>query len=493
MSPIHRRGPLAATLAACLALAAAAFPARAAAPVPVPAAAAPDVDPAVLARLRDAAMASDWGYQRLADLTDLVGPRLSGSPGLEAGIQQVAAAMRALGAQVQLQPAKVPHWVRGLEQGEIVDYAGRPAGLTQRLALTALGSSSATPAAGLTARVLVVHDFDELKAQAAEVPGSIVLFEHIFDQRQALNGHAGVAYGQATAYRSYGPGEAAKLGAVAALVRTAGGGEYRMPHTGLTVFPKGVAPIPAAALAAEDADRIVRLAARGPVTVHLLLTPQTLPDVDSFNVIADWPGREKPDEVVIVSGHLDSWDLATGAIDDGAGVMASAGVIEVLRELQLHARRTIRFIAWTNEENGGRGGAAYFASVKDKLPTQVAAIESDEGGGRSLGIIAAVKHASLPALQPIIDALRPIGATARERSDNGVGSDIGPLQAAGVPGFAPLVDARHYFDYHHSPADTLDKVEPENLRTQTATMAVLAFYLAERAEPLPRFKAQDEE
>lgn len=486
-----RLRPTAHALAAAFLLAVAEGAALAAAPPAAPA--APEVDPAVLGRLRDAAMASDWAWQRLADLTDQVGPRLSGSPGLEAGIQQVAAALRSLGAEVHLQPAKVPHWVRGLEQGEIVEYAGRPAGLVQKLALTALGNSAATPAAGLTARVLVVHDFDELKAHAKEVPGSIVLFQHVFDQRLALNGRSGVAYGQATRYRTFGPAEAAKLGAAAALVRAAGGGEYRMPHTGQTVFAKGQAAIPAAALAAEDADRIVRLAARGPVALHLLLTPQTLPDADSYNVIADWPGREKPDEVVIVSGHLDSWDLASGAIDDGAGVMAAAGVIDALRQLGLHARRTIRFVAWTNEENGRRGAAAYFASVKDKLATQVAAIESDEGGGRSLGIIAAVRHDSLPALDPVIHALRPIGATARERSDGAVGSDIGPLQAAGVPGFAPLVDARHYFDYHHSPADTLDKVEPESLRTQSATMAVLTYYLAERAEPLPRFKADDEE
>jgi hypothetical protein len=493
MLPARRLGAALAAIATVLVLATAFGPARAASPVPAVAAPAPAVDAATLGRIRDAAMASDWGYQRLADLTDLVGPRLSGSLGLEAGVQQVAAAMRALGARVQLQPAKVPHWVRGLEQGQVVEYAGRPAGITQKLALTALGSSAATPAEGLTARVLIVHDFEELKAHAAEAKGSVVLFQHVFDQRQALNGHPGVAYGRATQFRSFGPAEAAKLGAVAALVRTAGGGEYRMPHTGQTVFGNGVAAIPAAALAAEDADLIVRLAARGPVSVRLLLTPQTLPDADSFNVIADWPGREQPDEVVIVSGHLDSWDLGTGAHDDGAGVMAAASVIEVLRQLDLHAKRTIRFIAWTNEESSGRGAAAYFASVKGSLATQVAAIESDIGGGRSLGLEAAVTHASMPLLKPVVEALRPIGATALDRADGGVGSDIGPLQAAGVPGFAPLVDARHYFDYHHSPADTLDKVEPEGLRTQAATMAVLAYFLAERAEPLPRFKADDED
>jgi hypothetical protein len=448
-------------------------------------------DAATLAQIRDMAMSRDWGYQRLADLTDRIGPRLSGSPGHDAAVIQVAEVMRSLGATVTLQPAKVPHWVRGLEQGEVVEYPGRPAGLTQRLHLTALGSSAATPAAGLVARVVIVHDFDELKARAAEVRGAIVLFQHVFDQRLAVNGLPGAAYGAATRYRTLGPAEAAALGASAALVRSAGGGEYRMPHTGLTRFKPGQAPIPAAALAAEDADLIVRLAAQGPVTLKLLLTPQTLPDADSHNVIADWVGRERPDEVVIVSGHRDSWDLGTGAIDDGAGVMAAASVIDALRQLKLHARRTIRFIAWTNEENGGRGSAAYQASVKAKIATQVAAIESDEGGGRALGINAAVTHETLDLLQPVINALRPLGATALQRADGEVGSDIGPLQGLGVPGFSPLVDARHYFDYHHTAADTLDKVDPVDLKSQAATMAVLAWFLAERDEPLPRYTAVD--
>ena len=444
-------------------------------------------DAATLARIRDAAMHSDWAMTHLAALTDRIGPRLSGSPQLAAAVQQVAETMRGLGATVQLQPAKVPHWVRGLEQGELVEYIGRPAGITQKLHLTALGNSAATPAQGLTARVVVVRDYEELAARAAEVRGAIVLFHTRFDQRLADNGEAGTAYGQSVRYRNGGPSAAAALGAVAALVRSVGGAEYRLPHTGNTSFKPGQAAIPAAALSAEDADLVQRLAAQGPVQLRLLLTPQTLPDADSFNVIADWRGREKPDEVVIVSGHLDSWDLGTGAVDDGAGVYAAAGVIEVLRQLNLHPRRSIRFVAWTNEENGGRGGRAYAAALNGNATTQVAAIESDEGGGRALGISAAVQPASLEALRPVIEALRPIGATALKHNAGDAGADIAPLQVMGVPGFSPLVDAQTYFHYHHTAADTLDKVEPASLQSQVATMAVLAYFLAEMPQPLPRY------
>jgi carboxypeptidase Q len=442
---------------------------------------------ATLGRIRDAAMRSDWAYKRLADLSDKVGARLSGSPQLDAAIAQVAEAMRVVGARVTLQPAKVPHWVRGEERAEIIDYPGRPAGIVQPLHLTALGGSSATAAAGLTARVIVVHSFDELKARSAEVPGNIVLFASHFDQRLADNGRALDAYEQNGANRFVGPANAAALGAAATLVRSVGGAIYRLPHTGATVWNDKQAPTPAAALAAEDSDLIDRLASAGPVTVRLLLTAKMLPDADSHNVIADWPGREKSSEFVIVSGHLDSWDLATGATDDGVGAMAAAGVIEIMRQLDLHPRRTIRFIGWTNEENGGRGSKAYFTSVKDSLQNQIGAIESDEGAGHAIGISAAVTPESLAMLAPVTQALGSIGAGVMTRHDDSQGADIDPLQHGGVPGFAPMVDARHYFDYHHTAADTLDKVDPENLRSQVATMAVLAYFLAEMPEPLPRF------
>jgi hypothetical protein len=457
-----------------------------------PAADTPSVPPTqastaeTLMRVRDAAMSSEWAWQRLEELTDRVGPRSAGSPGQAAAIAQVAAAMRALGAQVTLQPTKVPHWVRGEERADLTEYPGRPQGLTQHLHLTALGGSGATPAAGLEAPVLVVHDYDDLHAHASQVRGKIVLFDARFNQRLADNGQAGATYMQSGQYRNHGPAAAAALGAVAAVVRSIGGAEFRLPHTGATRWDEKQAPIPAAALAAEDADLIMRLSTHGAVTMKLWLTPVTHPDADSFNVIADWPGTERPDEYVIVSGHLDSWDLGTGATDDGVGVMGAAGVLQVLQQLQLHARRSIRFVGWADEENGGHGPVAYMGAASGAIAKQCAAIESDMGAGRTLGIEAAVAKGSLAAVRPVIDVLAPLGATVLQPQEGEVGSDIGPLQAAGVPGFAPMVDTRHYFDYHHTAADTLDKVDPHNLQTQVATMAVLAYFLADAENCLPR-------
>ena len=447
-------------------------------------------DSATLDKIRDSAMNSDWAYERLADLTDLVGPRLSGSRGAEAAVEQVAEAMRKLGAKVTLEPVKVPHWVRGEEKAELVDYAGRPAGITQKVVLTALGGSGATPVAGLTAPLIVVRSFDELKAKAAQVKGSIVLFDVAFDQEMADRGHAGPAYGAGSRYRTQGPKAAAELGAVAALVRSVGGANYRIPHTGVTLLADG-ARIPAAAVTAEDSMLIDRLSARGPLKMHLTLTPQTLPDADSYTVIADLPGTDKADEVVIVSGHLDSWDLSTGAHDDGTGVAGAMAVIDTLNKLKLKPRRTIRVIAWMNEENGTRGGKAYFENNKAKLEKHFAAIESDSGGGRPFGFIGSVTPPMVKYFAPLKTALQPIGAGIFERRDFAGAADTGPLERAGVPVFMPLVDASSYFSYHHTPADTLDKVSPLELKRHVAVMTSLTWYLANMEENIGRVPKQD--
>jgi hypothetical protein len=444
------------------------------------------LDPAVLAEIRDAALQTDWAYQQLGDLADGIGPRLSGSLQAEAAVAQVAAALKAAGLKVSLQPVKVPHWVRGEEQGELIAYAGRPEGIVQKLHLTALGGSAATPAIGLSAPVLVVKSFAELDAHAAEAKGKIVLLSIPYDQHLADNGYAGQAYGQAGEPRFRGPAAMARLGAVAALVRSVGGADYRLPHTGTTVWDDDGSRIPAAALSAEDAMLVERLAAKGPLTMHLTLTPQTLPDADSHNVFGDLVGREKPEEIVVVSGHLDSWDLGTGAMDDGLGVTAAMGAVALLKSLNLQPRRTIRAIAWMNEENGGRGGKAYFDSVKDALPTQSAVIESDSGLGVPLGVLASINSADAKKLKPVLDALRPIGAGVMERREGEVGADIALLQKAGIPGFAPLSDSRHYFDYHHTAADTYDKISPQAMQHLVAVLAVLSYALAEMPEPLSR-------
>jgi len=448
-------------------------------------AASPGNDPAALAKIRDAAMQSDYAWERMADMTDLIGPRLSGSAGAAAAVTQVADAMRKLGAKVTLQPVKVPHWVRGQETGELVEYSGRPNGVTQRVVLTALGGSGATPAAGLSAQVVVVKSFDELKARAGEVKGRIVLFDVEFDQHQADRGLAGQAYGQASAYRRDGPRMAAEMGAVAALVRSVGGASYRLPHTGSTGLQDN-ARIPAAAVTAEDAMLMSRLAKRGPLGMRLVLTPKTLPDADSYNVIADLPGTEKPDEIVIVSGHLDSWDLATGAHDDAAGVASAMAVLETLKKLDYRPRRTIRMIAWMNEENGTRGARGYLAAEQANAAKHIGAIESDNGAGRPFGLRTSVPAGATQLFAPLQAALQPIGAGVLQRQDALSTGDLSGLERAGVPSFAPLIDTSSYFDYHHTPADTLDKVDPDHLRRHVALMAATTWFLANIEQDIGR-------
>jgi carboxypeptidase Q len=441
---------------------------------------------AALARIRDAGLGDAWAYRRLADLCDKIGPRLSGSAQADAAVEQIAAALRASGLSVSLQPVKVPHWLRGEEQAEIIDYPGRPAGVIQHLHLTTLGGSVATPAQGISGQVLVVHSFDELRARQGEARGKIVVFNVPFNETLAENGRAGTAYGQGVVYRAQGASAAASAGATAALVRTVGGANYQLPHTGEMNYDPKLPKIPTAALSAEDAMWVARLAAEGPVTMHIKLLPQLLPDADSHNVIADWAGRERPEEIVIVSGHLDSWDLAQGAIDDGAGVVSAMGAVHLLQSLGLHARRTIRFVGWMSEENGSAGGQAYFNLNSAALERQIAAIESDNGAGRPLGVSAHVPPAALAQFKPLMAALSPMGATILDRREEAGGSDIEYLDAGGVPTLAPIVDTRTYFDYHHSAADTLDKIDPDNIRRQVAVLAMMAYFVAEMPEALPR-------
>ena len=448
--------------------------------------ATPGNDPAALNQIREAALSSDWAWERLADMTDLVGPRLSGSAGEAAAVQQVAAAMRKLGASVTLQPVKVPHWVRGEEKAELVEYRGRPAGVTQKVVLTALGGSGATPAAGLTAQLIVVRDFDELKARAAEVKGRIVLFDVRFDQDMANGGMAGQAYGQVTRYRGGGTRMAAEMGAAAVLVSSAGGANFRLPHTGASGVQDG-ARIPAAAVGVEDSLLMARLAARGPLSMKLTLTPQVLPDADSFNVIADLPGTDKADEIVIVSGHLDSWDLGTGANDDASGVVSAMAVFDTLKKLDFRPRRTIRMIAWANEENGTRGAHAYLDANKEHAARHFAAIETDNGSGRPLGVRSSAPLAASALLAPLQTALLPMGAAALQRADALGTGDLSGLELLGVPSFAPLIDGADYFNYHHTAADTLDKVDPHNLKRHVALVASLTWFLANMEQPLGRW------
>ena len=437
-------------------------------------------------RLQRAALESDYAYRQVAHLCNNIGPRLSGSAQAQKAVEYVAGELKRLGLDVQLEKVMVPHWVRGEETGALVQFPGQAEGTTQKIVLTALGGSVSTPAEGLTAEVVSVGNFEELAALGRErVAGRIVLFNHPFDKRMAAQGFGLDAYGEAVAYRGAGPSAASRLGAVAVLVRSVGGADYRLPHTGSTRYADDAPKIPAAAVAAEDADLIAALAQQGAVRMRLLLTPKQLTDAVSYNVIADIRGTEHPEQVVIVSGHLDSWDLGTGAIDDGAGVAVAMQVGQLVRQLGLRPRRTIRVIAWMNEENGLMGGRTYAQNREREMENQFAAIESDLGAGHPLGLYVKARPEALPMLAPLASVLQDSGAGLLYPSEE-TGSDISPLAAAGVPTFSPMQDNRTYFNYHHTAADTLDKIVPKELAENAAVMAVTAYALANMDGSLPR-------
>jgi hypothetical protein len=440
-----------------------------------------------LKRLQEAALASDYAYRQVAHLCNNIGPRLSGSPQAAHAVEYVASEMRRLGLEVRLENLMVPHWVRGVETGELIEFTGQAPKTGQKIVLTALGGSTATPEEGISAEIVVVESFEQLRSIGrAGVNGRIVLFNVKFDQQLASQGFAGDAYGQAVVYRGAGASEAAKLGAVASLVRSVGGADYRLPHTGALFYAVNAPKIPAAAVTAEDAALIAYLAAQGRVRMHLTLTPQTLPDEPSYNVIADLKGSEHPEQVVLVSGHLDSWDLGTGAIDDGAGVAVAMQVAQLCKQLGLRPKRTIRVIAWMNEENGLVGGRTYASNHAGDLANHIAAIETDLGAGHPVGFTGHASSKAFTLLAPLSAILQASGAGVTRQSGNAEGADISPLDAAGVPTFAPIQDARTYFNYHHTAADTLDKIVPRELAENVAVVALLTYTIASLPEPLPR-------
>jgi len=436
-----------------------------------------------LESIKLSAMADDYAYQHVAHLTENIGPRPSGSLQAKAAVDYVAAELRKLGLEVQLEEVKVPHWVRGAETAELIEYSGQVPGTTQKIVLTALGGSTSTPDEGLNAGVVVVNNFEELRALGRDqVAGKIVLFNELFDKQKASAGLSFVAYGEAVRYRGAGPKAAAELGAVAALVRSVGNADYRLPHTGYSA----AAGIPAGAVTAEDADLIAKLFVQGKVRMHLTLTPQKLPDTTSYNVIGDLKGSEHPEQIVVVSGHLDSWDLGTGAIDDAAGIAVAMEAAEVLHQLGLHPRRTLRVVAWMDEESGGAGSRAYTADHRNDFPQHVAAIECDTGAAHPLGFESRISPAASDLLRPVLTVLQSLGANALQASSYPPGADIAAMSEAGVPAFGILQDGRRYFDYHHTAADTLDKIVPNELRENAAAMAVMGYALASMKNPLPR-------
>jgi len=414
-------------------------------------------------KLIDAALADNEGYNRLAYLCYRIGPRLSGSPGLEKAVAWSVEQMKAAGlSNVRTIPTKVPHWVRGAESARIV------APYEKALHMLGLGMSIGTAPGGITADVVAVSTFDELARLGREkIQGKIVVYNEEY-----------AGYGATRVYRSTGASRAAAFGAVAALVRSATPLAMQIPHTGEMSYDEAQPRIPAAAVSPEDAMMIARLVADGvPVKIHLEMGAQMLPDADSADVIGEIPGRELPDEVVVMGGHIDSWDVGQGAQDDGASIIACLQAVALMKKLGLQPRRTIRVAFWVNEENGGRGGVAYREFVGDKIRNHVAAIEMDGGAEAPRGFGAGVDAVSLDNLRQIARLLDRVNAG--EITPGGGGSDIGPLMRDGVPGLGERTVGAHYFDWHHTEADTFDKVNLEDFRKNVAALAVMGYALAD--------------
>ncbi|HSU15136.1 M28 family metallopeptidase [Longimicrobium sp.] len=420
-------------------------------------------------RLIGAALADSFAYNRLATMVDRFGNRLSGSASLEATIDWAMEQMRADGLQnVHGEAVMVPHWVRGEESAELVLPRAVP------LHMIGLGGSVATPPGGITADVIVVGSEQELAARGAEARGKIILFDVPF-----------TTYGETVRWRTAGALAAAKAGAVAALIRSVSSFSMQNPHTGSMRYPDStVARIPGAAVSVEDAMMLHRMQARGErIRVHLTMGARTLPDAPSRNVVAEIVGSERPDEVVVISGHLDSWDVGTGAMDDGGGSVAAWEAVRLMHRLGLRPRRTVRVVLWTNEENGTRGGQGYRDQHRGQLDRHMLAIESDNGVFRPNGFRFQGSDAALATLRQIARLLEPIGAT---KMDPGEGeADVGPMIALGVPGLGLDVDGTRYFWYHHSSADTLDKLDPQEMARCVAAMAVMAYVVADMPESLP--------
>jgi carboxypeptidase Q len=416
-------------------------------------------------RLLGEALASDFAWQRLAELGDTFGHRLSGSKALEDAIDWAVAEMKKDGLEnVRKEPVKVPHWVRGRESLEIV------APYPSALVMLGIGNSVGTPADGVEADLLVVGSFDQLDAAGPKVKGKIVLYNVPF-----------TTYGETVRHRGAGPSRAAALGAVAALVRSVGPPGLRTPHTGALNYDPNTPKIPAAAVTTEDADRLQRMVNRGTtVRLRLKMDAQMLPDADSFNIVGEIRGREFPDEVVVVGGHFDSWDVGTGSTDDGGGCVVTWEALRLMKKLNLRPRRTVRVVLWTNEENGLRGGTAYRDRYRDQLANHVLMLESDSGVFRPTGFGFTGSDTARARIEGVASLLR--GIQADRIAPAGGGADIGPSVEAGkVPAMSLEVDG-NYFLIHHTPADTVDKIDPMDMARASGAIAVMAYVIAELPE-----------
>jgi len=420
-------------------------------------------------RIIGAALTNKTSYERLSYLTDYIGNRLSGSASQARAIEWAASEMRKDGFDsVRTEKVMVPHWVRGSESLEMITP------VEHNLVLLGLGNSVGTPKDGVTAEVLVVRSFDELEMARERVRGKVVVYNAPFTN-----------YGATVRYRTAGPSRAARYGAVAVLVRSITPISLQTPHTGATVYEEDQPKIPAAAITIEGAELLQRMQDRGDhPTVRLKMDAQFLPDAESANLIAELKGSEFPDEIVLISGHFDSWDVGQGANDDGGGCLIAWEAARLLKELGLRPRRTIRVVLWTNEENGGRGGTAYLQAHRSELAKHIFAVESDSGVAKpqGFGLAATAPLQGRSNLQEVLKLLSGIGAD--RVAENGGGSDIGPIMREGVIGASLDVDGSKYFNIHHTAADTLDKIDPRELALCVATMAVVAYTVADLREPL---------
>ncbi len=416
-------------------------------------------------RLIEAALSDSSAFQRLGELVDRFGHRFSGSESLERAIDWILSEMRRDGLDnVRGEDVMVPRWVRGEESAELVAPRRKP------LPMLGLGGSVATPRGGITADVLVVGSFDELEARAAEAQGKIVLFNVPF-----------TSYGATVQYRTRGAIAAARAGAVASLIRSVTPISLQSPHTGSTSYTAGTPAIPHAAITVEDALLLQRLHDRGErVVVRLSMEARTLPDVRSRNVIAEVTGASS-DEVVVVGGHIDSWDVGQGAMDDGGGSVAAWHAVHLIRKLGLRPRRTVRVVLWTNEENGLRGARAYRDAHQDER--HVLAIESDAGVFRPVSLGFTGSDEAFAVLREVAPLLEPLGVDVTR---GGGGADVGPLLRDGVPVMGLQVEGSRYFWYHHSEADTLDKLDPRDMALCVAALAVMTYVVADMPDSLPR-------
>ena len=422
------------------------------------------------ARLIKAATADDFAWQRLAEFTDTYGNRLSGSENLTRAIAWAAEAMKKDGLEnVHTEKVMVPKWTRGRESAEIIDPPRHP------LTVLGLGGTVATPPGGLEAEVLVVESFNELRTRAADAKGRIVLFNEPFTN-----------YADTVTYRTGSARAAAQAGAVGVLIRSVGPVGLRTPHTGSVQYQSDLAAIPAAAITGEDANRIARLSARGrKVRIHLSLEGHIEPDAESANVVAEIRGRERPDEVVVLGGHIDSWDVGAGASDDGVGCVITWEALRLMKKLGVWPRRTVRLVLWTNEENGTRGAAAYAEKYASTAMNHVFALEADSGVFEPARFGFSGSLAARNVIRDITSLLAPLNLA--ETISGGGGADIDPIAQAGrAPTMAYMGDPTRYFTIHHSPADTVERIAPEEVSKGAAAIAVVTYVIAEMPERLPK-------